>query len=667
MNDIVNVDLFNVLESDIFCYSQAGSVYVFGDFNGRVGQKCDYVVHDQINLLNDDVHYIPDCNITRRASLDNTHNSHGIRLLDLCKSTGLRIMNGRLANTHHYTFLSNNGCSVIDYLLTGDNDLPRLNDFCIEEFNEWSDHAPLSFSLCCNNVCNENNGHEEIKFKWDSNLRDMFRSDIVENLNVFDTIVNKEILDKSSINCMLNDFTSKMRSIADPLFAKHCHFKQHAYYSSNIFNNKSWFDSECISARTCYKRALNQFNIDKTNDNRIYLCTCKKQYKDTVRKKKSEFYKMKMSELESLRRRKPKDFWSHFKTKNKNTNGNIPLDIFRNFFKDLGGNVFNCNNDESENFNENNDFDLPNNVYSELDRNITEEEIVLAVKSLKRGKAYGADNLLNEYFIETIDVLSGQLCKLFNKIIDTGFYPVSWSLGIIVPLHKKGDVNDVNNYRGITLVSCLSKLFTSVINRRLDSLCKENNIISDVQFGFRKGRSTVDAIFILQTLVQKYLFENKRLYVIFVDMMKCFDTIYRNGLWLKMFKLGIQGKILRIIRDMYSNVKSCVKSLSSFSDYFTYSVGLRQGEVMSPLLFSLFVEDLELYLQNDANCGLSIDEIIIILLLFADDMAIIGKTPTESQTHLVNLYKYSEHWGLQVKTNKTKTMVFQKREGLLQS
>jgi len=74
--------------------------------------------------------------------------------------------------------------------------------------------------------------------------------------------------------------------------------------------------------------------------------------------------------------------------------------------------------------------------------------------------------------------------------------------GIIVPIHKKGPVSDVTNYRGITLVSCLSKLFTSVLNKRKEKICNVHNLISDAQFGFRKGRPTVDTIFILMSLVQ---------------------------------------------------------------------------------------------------------------------------------------------------------------------
>ena len=211
-------------------------------------------------------------------------------------------------------------------------------------------------------------------------------------------------------------------------------------------------------------------------------------------------------------------------------------------------NLFDCKNEEADNFNINNDFNIPNTVYPELDNRITTEEIINAVKSLKRNKAYGCDHLLNEYFIETIDILSGHLCDIFNTIIDSGFFPEQWTKGIIIPLHKKGSTVDVNNYRGITLVSCLSKIFTTVLNKRIEHVCEQNNIISDAQFGFHKGRSTVDAIFILLSLVHNYLFENKRLYVIFVDMMKCFDSIYRNGMWLKLYKSGIQGKILRILR-----------------------------------------------------------------------------------------------------------------------
>ena len=134
-----------------------------------------------------------------------------------------------------------------------------------------------------------------------------------------------------------------------------------------------------------------------------------------------------------------------------------------------------------------------------------------------------------------------------------------------------------------------------------------------------------------------------------------------DALWYKMFNLGIKGRTFRIIRDMYAKVKSCVKSANTMSDFFQYAVGLRQGEVLSPLLFSLFVEDLELYLQDRTTCGLSIEEINIILLLFADDMVIVGNSPEDLQNSLNLLFKYCSDWGLTVNIQKTKIVVFRKR------
>ena len=105
---------------------------------------------------------------------------------------------------------------------------------------------------------------------------------------------------------------------------------------------------------------------------------------------------------------------------------------------------------------------------------------------------------------------------------------------------------------------------------------------------------------------------------------------------------------------MYNKVKTCVRGCNSYSDFFDCAVGLKQGEVISPMLFSLFIEDLELFLQNDQCSGLSLDEITFILMLFADDMVILGKDRDDLQKSLDRLEHYCNKWGLQVNTEKTK-------------
>lgn len=123
------------------------------------------------------------------------------------------------------------------------------------------------------------------------------------------------------------------------------------------------------------------------------------------------------------------------------------------------------------------------------------------------------------------------MTKLFNAILNAGCYPTVWSQGIIVPIHKKGDVNNPYNYRGITLLSHISELFTSILNKRLLLWSEENNVVSDTQFGFKPGSGTRDAIFVLHSLISKTLNDKKRLYCCFVDFKKAFDSIQHNKLW----------------------------------------------------------------------------------------------------------------------------------------
>ena len=138
---------------------------------------------------------------------------------------------------------------------------------------------------------------------------------------------------------------------------------------------------------------------------------------------------------------------------------------------------------------------------------------------------------------------------------------------------KKGNANNTDNYRGITLVSYLRKLFTSILNKRLIDFDAENKIISDAQFGFRKDMSTVDAIFTLHYLIHRTLKNRKRLYCCFVDYSKAFDFVNRQNLWYKIIQQGIEGRMLIIIRSIYDNVKSCVKYNTLLSDFFVCKNG----------------------------------------------------------------------------------------------
>ena len=152
----------------------------------------------------------------------------------------------------------------------------------------------------------------------------------------------------------------------------------------------------------------------------------------------------------------------------------------------------------------------PEDVYiPELDDSISESEIKEAIHNLKPGKAPGLDGICGEYLKYSEHMIIPFLHKLFNKLYDLCHFPFDWSKAIIVPLLKKGDETNLDNYRGISLLSLVSKVFIFILNKRLYSWAETQNKISPEQAGFRKSYSTIDHIFTLYAIVQD-CFNNKQ-------------------------------------------------------------------------------------------------------------------------------------------------------------
>ena len=277
-----------------------------------------------------------------------------------------------------------------------------------------------------------------------------------------------------------------------------------------------------------------------------------------------------------------------------------------------------------------------------LNEPFTEIVVKKAMKTLKNDKCGGIDLILNEFIKNSPDIIIEIIVRLFNVILDSKFIPTDWCLGVIKPFFKnEGDPRDPSNYRGITILSCLGKLFTSCINTRLTSYSKSCDIIGNEQAGFRQGFSNADHIFSLKTLIDLFLFKKKRLYCCFVDYSKAFDTVNRAALWSKLLAKGIGGKLIKSIYSMYNSAKSCISMSDKTSGYFACKTGVRQGENVSPLLFSIFLSDLRDYLStkynelsfinnnisdllNDINLDMYLK---LYVLLYADDTVILAESP----------------------------------------
>ena len=165
----------------------------------------------------------------------------------------------------------------------------------------------------------------------------------------------------------------------------------------------------------------------------------------------------------------------------------------------------------------------------------TTEEVTKLIAKLKNNKSPGTDQILNEFLKKSPRQITTMLTKLFNVILASGIVPEQWSTGVIKPIYKSsGDDTDRSNYRRITLLSCLGKLLSNLINHKLTLFVDNNNIIGPEQAGFRAGFSTTDHMFAIKTLIDLYKHKRKQIFCCFVDYSKAFDSISRTQLWHKL-------------------------------------------------------------------------------------------------------------------------------------
>ena len=240
-------------------------------------------------------------------------------------------------------------------------------------------------------------------------------------------------------------------------------------------------------------------------------------------------------------------------------------------------------------------------------------------------------------------------------------YPIQWRINTLTPIHKKGNRLATENYRGIAVGSNLSKLFCSILHSRLTTFIEHNKLIPPNQIGYKKGARTSDHIFTLKTLIDKYLNKTPRSYLFtcFVDFKSAFDTVWRKALFYKILNLNVGGLFLKMLESIYSEVYYCVKIGNKITDNIKSNIGVKQGCVLSPTLFNLFLSDLPNIFDESCN-PVNILNSKQNCLMFADDIVLLSETPTGLQNCLNKIENYCTTWNLTVNINKTKVIIFNK-------
>ena len=184
------------------------------------------------------------------------------------------------------------------------------------------------------------------------------------------------------------------------------------------------------------------------------------------------------------------------------------------------------------------------------------------------------------------------LVSFFSEILKSHYNPENWHKGIITPIHKQGERDNPDNYWGITINSCLSKLFNLLLTKCLTNFINNNQIFKYNQIGFRKSFRS-DHVFTIKTVLNKYLNENKKLYLCFVDFRNAYNSIWREALFYKLSAyFDFSTNFINILQNMYKKVHLSVRLPNGITQSFSSNTGLEQGCNLSPILFNIFINDL---------------------------------------------------------------------------
>ena len=285
---------------------------------------------------------------------------------------------------------------------------------------------------------------------------------------------------------------------------------------------------------------------------------------------------------------------------------------------------------------------------------LNEAEVRAAVLKLGNHKAAGIDGIPAELLKHGGITLHSELFKLLRKCWEEERLPTEWEEGVYIPLHKKNDRLDCNNYRGICLLPVCYKAYTRILCQRL--LPFYLNIIGQYQSGFIPEKSTIDNIFIIRQINEKYREYGKTAWHIYVDYKQAYDSVHRSSLWNILRSFSIPEKLIKLTKACYANSRGRVRVGGDLTEPFSVASGLRQGCPLSCILFNLTLEWVlrntrrppdPIRLTNGVECD---------CLAYADDADLREEGYRGIDAHVTSFDGSGKRVGLEISEGKTKAM-----------
>jgi hypothetical protein len=532
--------------------------------------------------------------------------------------------------------------SCLDNIITN---IPSLNHVASVFTTAISDHHGILFSLL---------GHKIVHNSSFRVTKRIINSDSVEQLGLELSNVNWGSLNNLSFDSFSNKFFHCF-NLTCPAVTKTTH-KRNNY-------KIDWINTEIIEARGYIKLFNYALSKDPNDKLREAYKSYIKYYKDLLIEAKKSLIAKKINNSNNIAR----DMWGvinnirgiHKEECNIITiysqgrmisNPKEVANLFNKHFTSVGRNINNKFKNLGYTFR---GLRVEKSIYLTP---TNKDEVISIVKSLKNSHSVGYDGVSIDVLKNSITYIAEPISAAINHCMETGYFPDELKIAKVVPLHKKNEKTNVNNYRPISILPIFSKLFERVIYKRIIEFLKEHNVLMNNQYGFVKGRSTtLAAVQFIENIIQGL--EKKEFVAgIFVDLEKAFDCVNRDILLLKLYNYGLRGVANDLIRSYMSNRKQFVSLKSEkgdiSSELINLEFGVPQGSILGPLLFILYI--------NDANVSCIGTQSVF----YADDTSIICKrrTPEELEisvnTVIGSLVQYFNENRLNVNISKSVMLDF---------
>ena len=713
---------FETLSEDVAHFSLRGRIVMGGDFNARVGTSSDISEAVDWDGMAESGIPIPTTlkqqhifiqSLPTRMTQDTArcNAKMGTPLLEICKKHQLVILNGRLIGDDNdisggaHTFTARgreHAQSLIDYFIATPSLCFReggsIKEGCtlrvtheLQNIGE-TDHACVALQInieATNKRVEEESMRNSIKTDGDTGtIRYRFNP---EHIPAYVQLLKNERwaaeLDKIGGEGMkaeeaVHIFGDTIRGVLkelDLIFGgtiipgKKC--------DSNIGNNNGgigkvtniWYSDECKQLQKLWQQA--ERTHGRTSDITI---TARRTYRMATRTARRMYEQQHARELAEQWKYNPRAFWQTFKD-NTQQSALTDLGAWAEYFAALyqanvHGRAYPTINEHCA---------AHGLLYPEatdharyqaqgLNHPISEAEVLHAVDMLRNNKSPGVDGIPSEFYKHAtyeladggkINILIPVLTRLFNSVLKDS-YPSEWSVGALVPLLKpKGNAYVMDDYRGIAVGPAIAKIYSIVMNTRGDKWAEANEQRAHGQFGFRHGRGTVQAMFVLRHTIEKYKYMGKPLYCAFIDFRKAYDSVDRELLWKALHGMGVHGAYMSTLQQMYSNVRMRVRLKGGLSANIPAEAGVMQGDSLSPLLFGLFMDRIEQYLcaRLGHDVGVRIAGRIVHVLLYADDLALMAETPEQLQCMLDCLADFCSACMMTVNIPKSKIVCFNRQ------